>query len=80
MKDVLAAQHAHWIADRLLRAMGARVLYAKPLSPTGTEKQSKATKKMSRRQTTSASSGKTTTAKPKPKLVWRPKAPTNSSV
>ena len=80
MKDVLAAQHAHWIADRLLRAMGARVLYAKPLSPTGTDKQPEAMKKKSRRQTTSAGSGKTTTAKPKPKLVWRPKAPTNTSV
>ena len=28
MKDVLAAQHAHWIADRLIRAIGPHALAA----------------------------------------------------
>ena len=76
MKDVLAAQHAHWIADRLMRAIGARVLYATPSSPT--EKKTNITQKKTVRRTPTAKSGKASS--PKPKRIWKPKTSTASSV
>jgi len=48
MKDVISAQHAHWIADRLIRAIGPHAIVASHATATAQESTPTATRKQQR--------------------------------